>query len=164
MRFYFVIISLLCVFFFGCANHHAMQKKVEYAKGQSIIVDFYIDKTTESEIVNALGTPVERVEYFDDDEWWDLGYPNCYESGADTVKHVKLTYNGMYITKKEINKNHIKLLDHKIIVNFHHLNGQIVTQTYDKQFSLIIHNGKLREIPDGSDGRTGICIPIVDHR
>ena len=162
-----LLVAFTMVCLYGCSNfnqHYKEQRLIEYVNIQEKPINFYIDKTTEQDIINALGSPIDRIEYFDNDEYWDFGYPNCYESGSDTVKHVKLTYNGSYKTINEIDKNHVQVVIHKIYVTFHHLNEQIITQTYNNKFSLIIHNGKLRGVPKGPDGNAITCVFIDDHR
>ena len=171
MKFLVGTLIFVCICICGCSSYgykpHAAKDNTAIIDNITVIdspIDFYIDKTTENDIIGALGVSIERIEYFDDDEYWCLGYPNCYESGMDTVKHVKMTYDGIYVISNEINKNHIQVATHKIVIRFHHINGQDVTQSYDNKFSLIIHNDKLRGVPEGPDGRAGGCVYLVDHR
>lgn len=153
--------TLLC----GCnMNLPKDATLIDYISVQDEKIDLYINKTTEENIIELLGLPIKRIEYLDQDEYWDMGYPECYESGADAVKHIKLTYDGMYRTKNIISDNHIQIINHQRVLAFHNINGQTAIQSYtDEEIELVIHNGKLRSIPN-EDGRTSSCLFIVDHR
>ncbi len=150
---HFSLISIICLSLCGCSSNFLKNAtQIDYITSQYEYINLYINKTTEEDIISLLGLPIERVEYFESDGYKDDGYHD------DIVKHVKLTFNCMYRTKSVLNENHIQVINHPRAFIFHNTDGQKITQYYETEsIDLIIHNGKLRGIPD-EDGHTYSCI------